>query len=55
MMLIGSGKRSAWLIAIASEVVWIAYGAWLRQLGLMLVSCLYGAVYFRNWRKCATR
>lgn len=50
----GDKNKRGWLIGIAAQVLWIAYGVATEQYGFIVSACVYGFFYGRNylrWRK----
>lgn len=51
LWLTGNKRREGWLVALASEGLWAAYGALTRQYGFIAMSLAFAAMHVRNWRK----
>ena len=54
MILAGRKIWQAWLVGVAAEVMWIAYGYFTQQWGFAFFGFIFAAVYLRNayrWRK----
>ena len=46
---IGSGKRWAWLLMVATNIPWLVFGLTTNQYGFVATSVLYTVVQGRNW------
>lgn len=49
LWLAGSGRRIAWAIGVAAQLLWLAYAVATRQYGFLLTAVAYGVVNARNW------
>ena len=53
MILAGRKLWQAWLVGVAAEMMWVAYGYFTQQWGFSFFGFIFGAVYLRNaykWR-----
>lgn len=50
-LLLGSRRRSGWIVSIAAELVWLAVAWWTHQWAFVASSFVYGAVAVRGWRQ----
>ena len=51
MWLAGNRRRIGWAIALGSEVLWVVYSLLLHQPALLPFCLMWGAVYWRNYRR----
>ena len=51
LWLAGSGRRSAWILGLCVQVLWLSYGIVTRQWGFVVSSLAYSAVIGRNLAK----
>jgi hypothetical protein len=49
MWMCGRRMRVGWLVAIFTEMLWVAYAISTRQWGFIAGAALYMAVFARNW------
>ncbi len=48
---IGNKRIYGWLISLASEVLWLAYGITSAQYAFVVMAVVFAAVHVRNWLK----
>lgn len=48
LWLAGSGRRSAWIVGLAVQTLWVAYGMLSHQWGFIASACAYAIVIGRN-------
>ena len=54
MVLAGRKLWWAWLVGVAAECMWLAYGYTTEQWGFAFFAMIFGAVYLRNAYKWKT-
>jgi hypothetical protein len=54
MWLIARKRPSGWLLAIASQFLWIPYDIWTAQFGFLAITAVSVPVYVQGYRRFRT-
>lgn len=49
MYLVGKKNRNGWLVAVASQGLWITFAIITGQLGFIVAAVIYGTIFIKNY------
>lgn len=49
MYLVGNKNRNGWLVAVASQGLWITFAIITGQLGFIVAAVIYGTIFIKNY------